>query len=68
MRARTRLILNTLAMTVIGGAGSTLKAMTPHKPVTTAASFLANYCCNGPTCNCCGNSGALCNANGCACK
>lgn len=26
------------------------------------------YCCEGPTCKCCGDGGATCDARGCICR
>ena len=64
MKARTRLLLNTLALTVIGGAGKYLQAM----PNGASSSSLNQYCCNGPSCNCCGAVVAHCDSSGCGCR
>jgi hypothetical protein len=67
MHARTRMVLNSLALVVIGGAGNWLKAMTPASRAASSTSLLSQYCCNGPTCNCCGASVARCDTGGCGC-
>ena len=57
-----RSILNTLAVAIIA-AGSSLM-LTP-KPAQ--ADPTKPYCCNGPTCNCCGQQFAHCDSGGCDC-
>ena len=64
MKARTRLLLNSLALTVIGGAGRYLQAM----PNATSASSALGYCCVSYTCQCCGFWIARCDSSGCYCN
>lgn len=56
-----RLILNSLAVLVIGGGGGWL-LLTPG-----TVEAAREYCCHGPTCDCCGDNYAGCGQDGCHC-
>lgn len=62
---RRRGMINTLAAVVMTVGAAMLYA--PDAQAQVKPGDGQQFCCQGPTCSCCGKSGALCTAQGCSC-